>query len=351
MALQCAGVFGLALALAGCSPRQIVLDDMHGDGSVNPAEPKDAQLAPDTSCTQKNAPYTSLTFVPQPAQLLILLDRSSDMQSSFGGTTREAAAQSALVNAIETFQGKIKFGFVQFPVSQCAQGTCCADEVIGPALDNNSLMKTSVLCSDPHNSSCSGTSTDSPSNAALAKVQDYVADPKNTTNDDQYVLLVTSSEPSCTGQDQCNNALSAANALGNAGVGIFVLSVGNQPDSWSCLTQIGRKGPLPRTSKLLYSANYVSDLSDMINTIFSAIARSACTLNSSIKPPAQATLDVSIGSTSVPPADWSGQNGWSASPNKTSITLSGSACDDYLSSQDRLLIGYTLPNSCNPGWP
>jgi hypothetical protein len=346
-------VIGLALVLAGCT-EQVVLNDVWDASPSDLVVPKDTQSGSDAYCAEK---YTPLTFVPQPAQLLILLDRSSDMQSSFGSTTREAAAQNALVSAVEAFQGKIKFGFDQFPVdpavSQCAQGSCCADKVsiIDPALDNTQAMKSSILCSDPHNTSCSVASADSPSYAALATVRDYYN--ANPTTDDLYILLVTSSEPTCASEDQCSSARSAANNLGDAGVRIIVLSVGYEPELWSCLSQIGRKGSSPRASQSLYTASSVSDVGSKLNDIFSVVAQSACTMNSSIVPPSQAQLQVSIGKTPVSQTDWNNPDGWSATPNQTSITLSGSACDSYLNSQDKLLVGYACspcggPNACTP---
>jgi hypothetical protein len=343
-----AGAVGLVLALAGCT-YPIVLDDVHDAGVADAFVPKDAQSDSDASCAEK---YTLLKFVPQPAQLLIVVDRSSDMQRSFDSTTREAAAQDALASAVDAFAGKIKFGFEQFPadptVSQCTQGSCCAGSVIDPAIDNASTMKSSILCSDPKDLSCSVASTDSPSDAALAKVRDYYK--ANPTTDDLYILLVTSSEPSCAGEDQCSSARSAANDLGDENVRIIVLSVDYQPDSWSCLYQIGRRGWSPRASQLLYSANSTSDLSSYLSEIFSAVARSACTLNSDsgIVPPGQAQLLVWLGKTPVSQTDWNNQDGWSATPNQTTITLSGSACDNYLSSQDKLQVGYNACTSQRP---
>jgi hypothetical protein len=327
----------------------VVLDDVSGVDAVDANLPNDAQSVSNDACGQSSK---QLTFVPQPAMIVILLDRSLDMQFPFDGTTRQLAAQNALVSEIEAFQGKIKFGFEQFPVdpavSPCAQGSCCADKVIAPALSNYSVMKTNISCSDPRNSSCSVRIPDSPSNAALAKVRDYYK--SLTTNDDLYVLLVTSSEPSCAG-DQCFDALSAAADLGNERIRIFVLSVAYQPEPWSCLSQIARKGASPHASNSLYTANNVSDLRDALSQVFSAVAQSACTLNSSSVPPSNAKLTVSIGTAPVSPAAWDGRDGWSANSNNTIITLSGSACDNYLSLQEKLNVGYTVPDACNPGWP
>jgi len=350
-----AGAIGFALALAGCvGVDRIVLDDVHVDGSADAIVPKDAAPDSDATCNQSSTP---LPFKPQTPQLLILLDRSSDMQSSFDGTTREAAVQDALVGAIKTFQGKIKLGFEQFPVdpavSPCAPNSCCADKVVDPALNNATTMEIDIGCTDPNNTSCSVASTDSPSYAALEQARDYYkAEP--ATTDEQDILLVTSSEPSCAGaaDNPCSSALSAANDLGNLSVRIFVLSVDYQPPPWSCLSQFPRGGSSPHDS-LMYTANDSSSLGTKLNTIFSKVAQAACTLNlSSVDVPPQAGLQVSMGKDSVPQLGWTGgQDGYWANNNNTSITLSGSACNDYLISQGKLVVRYTWPIACNQGWP
>jgi hypothetical protein len=260
---------------------------------------------------------------------------------------------------VEAFEDKIKLGFGQFPVdpavSKCAPGSCCADEVgiMQPTLNNGQAVADNIRCNDPNDTSCSVASDDSPSNAALAMARDsYSAwyPPSHPTNDAQYVLLITHSEPRCAGEDQCPSARSAANDLADARVGIFVLSVDYNPDQWSsCLRQIARK----HGSQPLYPAGSVSDLGDYLDQIFTDVAESFCTLslNSGVLPPPLAQLQVSLGKRQVSPADWNGQDGWSANPDKTIITLSGSACSDYLFSPEKLIVNYTLPDACNSWWP
>ena len=59
-----------------------------------------------------------------------------------------------------------------------------------------------------------------------------------------------------------------------------------------------------------------------------------------------------MGKDSVPQLGWTGgQDGYWANNNNTSITLSGSACNDYLISQGKLVVRYTWPIACNQGWP
>jgi hypothetical protein len=351
---QCAGAIGLALALAGCT-HTLVLNDVPDAGAADAVAPSDTLAVSDATC---NPGTITLPVKPQPAQLLILLDRSSNMQKAFDGTTREAAVQDALVSEMDAFRGKIKFGFEQFPVdpavSQCPQNSCCADQVniIDPGLTNYTSLQNSIQCKDPLNNTCSVASADSPSDAALAWARDYYSAEKFNT-DVLNVLLVTSSEPSCAGMSQCHDALSAANDLGNANVSIFVLSVDYQPEPWSsCLSRIARAAS-SHDSTSLFTANSSSGIITTLYTIFAQVARAACTLNASFPPGPSAHLQVSIGSESVSQAtDWrNNSSGWSAIPDKSIITLYGSDCDNYLGSMDNLVVNYTLSDACNPGRP
>lgn len=355
--LRRAGLFGLALAFTGCTER-IVIDDGR-DGGSSDVVARDAWPTADGPCgTGATYYYQNLSPVPKTVQLLVLLDRSTSMESSFAGTTREAAAQAALITAIKNYQTKVQFGLVQFPADpaepQCGPDSCCAGPVSKPALYNLGAMTSSMQCSDPQSPGCQATIQDSPSYAALAAALALVRDslnpkdPKaNDSSVDHYVLLVTSTEPSCAADSQnvCANALNAAGDLNNAGVNIAVLSVGYQPIPGSCLYRISQYGSswatdLSTTS--WYTANSLYDLSNAVNGFVLAVAQSACTVN--INPaPNWAQLFVSIGSKTYQQTDGTNQDGWAfASPARASITLSGSACTDFVNSpgKNQLSVGY-----------
>jgi len=359
-----AGQMALALALAGCT-EQVVLKDLPSTSDAAVGS-RDAWPGSDANCGPlKNT--VRMTYEPQPAELLILLDRSTAMQAYYGSIPRETAAQNALIGAVWQYQARIKFGFEEFPSDpleyQCPQGTCCAGPVVDPSLNNYSGMSYNIQCSDAHGSGCPATSSDSPSHAALAQVREYykAKDKQSPPTNDRYVLLVTSSEPSCASEshDVCSQARTAASDLGNvAGVRIVVLSMGYQPDPNLCLSQISQKGstqPLPANTKPLYTVYNSYDLSAALTEFFSAVAQASCTLISRDAPPTlnQAQLSVSVGGRSVQPIDGSG-NGWAfGDPAGTSITFSGSACEDWVnnSQYSKPYVLYSEgPNNC-PSWP
>jgi hypothetical protein len=351
--LRHAGLLGLALFLAGCTEK-VLLDDV-----VRDAGPSDLAAAiMDSSWSPGDAycgvSYRSLYYQPQKPQVMVLLDRSVSMQASFGSGTRESAAQNALINVIQTYQTRVQFGFEQFPAdkmeSQCQSGNCCAGSVsLKPVLSNLTAMSNSILDNDQRGAGWP--STDSPSHKALAVVRDYIK--YDYTTDDQYVLLVTSSEPSCAAETPdtcCTSARNAASDLGISGVRIVVLSLGYQPDQKSCLYKISLTGSslqLPTNTKALYPVNNSDDLTTALTNFVLAVAKTACTLSTSTPPPSQAQLSVSMGMNPIQQTDGNDQDGWYfANPDRTSITFSGSACDSYVNSQDPLYIGYYACSAC-----
>jgi hypothetical protein len=335
-----AGQMALALALAGCT-KEVVLNDVRDSGFNDAATvPRDPWQWSDASCTGG----TPIKYTPQTAQVLILFDRSASMYSNFGSTStpRAELAQNALADAVTTYTSRIKFGLEVFPSdpmrSQCPQGTCCADPVsVGPAAYNASRVNNSIQCSDAHGYGCQIASSDSPSNAALARARDYYSALNPPTSDNLYVLLVTASEPSCSADSHdttCSNALSAASDLGKLPVRIIVLSVDYQPKHNSCLSQIPLNGSLdlPPNVQSLYPTTSPSDLSTALTGLFDAIAKYACTLSSLPLIPPNTDLTVSIGQDTVSPiVNANDQDGWRCTnPSCTGIKLVGSACDQWV---------------------
>ena len=360
--LRRAGEIGLALVLVSCT-QEIVLPDVH-DAGPDGGPDKDAGWNMDAYCSPG---VNSINYWPQPAQVLVLLDRSTDMQKAFSGTTREAAAQNALSNLVSAFTARIEFGFMAFPPdsmdSPCSSGVCCAGPIsVYPDTYTASKMSASILCTGARGYGCTMTSTDSPSYAALGSARDYYRS-KNPDND-AYVLLVTSSEPSCAAdsRDVCSTARNYATDLGESKIRVLVLSVGYQPEPNSCLAQISQKGSshLPQGIKALYAVNNTNDLNSTLGDIFDALSKNACTLSSlPVAPPSDAKLSVSIGQDPISQVDSVSQDGWSyASPDHTRISFNGAACTEWLdkSYDSRPYVTYPCSNcggpvACYSQWP
>jgi hypothetical protein len=356
--LRRAAAFGLALLLSGCTD-QVLINDAWDAGAPDlaptdlPPAPdlprsRDAQWHPpegvDASCSK----YQRLAYTTRSPQLVLLLDRSQSMQAAFGNTTREAAARSALLAAVSTYQARVKFGFAQFPAdsndksySECQRGYCCAGPVdVQPQTNNYTAMSGAIQCSS---SPCPTPSADSPSNAALLQAKEYFKS-KSEWWYTRFVLLLTASEPDCavaSGGDTCDSAVAAARELGNIGVGVGVISVDYQPGPNSCLTQISQSG---ETFLQAYSPRTVNALTDAVDDLVLTVAKIACTVDLDTAPPAQVTPIVSLDKDPIAEDE---QNGWSyANYAHTSITLAGAACEKYLRPPaSTLYVGY---NGCAP---
>jgi hypothetical protein len=354
--LRRAAVLVFATLLAGCT-QDIVLQDLPD------ASDRDAGTKKDTAASGGDDAWCApgwqwLGYEPRVAQLLLAFDRSAGMQTAFGGTTRAEAAESVLMDAINKYQAKVLFGFEQFPADstdpsygECQRNGCCAGSVkVKPNWNAASSISGPLQCGD-FGFPCPYPSYETASHAALQKIRDfYEARVPLKEENDHYVLLVTGSEPYCSSlpasNDACEQALDAANELGELGVRLVVLSVGYQPTSNSCLVRLsdtGSKLSVPVGMKTLYTPSGVSSLNAAITEIALTVAKTTCTMEFSDTPPDDATLVISVGQTLIPQVDSTSQNGWSfANSAHTRIILSGSACDLFVYSREaQFSAGYS----------
>jgi hypothetical protein len=361
--LRRAALLGLALGLSACT-NQFMIHDVTDDAGPDLSSGKDVAAGPtnDAYCGEFHG---HITYWPRAAQILILLDRSSAMQAAFpGSATRLAAAQSALLGAIGTYQGAVKFGFEQFPPDQndkesadCQWDSCCAGSVVvEPQPMAEPQVQRAMQCGDPSGAFCQSSGYLSASSAALERASDYVSSDywKSKSSplrpDDHYILLVTASEPACSpdsdSRDPCTSAKSAATDLGYLRARIVVISVGYSLSGRSCLVGISNTGSLltpPPGASTLYTPSNMKDLNSNVNDFVVAVSRTGCTLDSFFAPPAKATLQLYMGGATIPQVSSTDDSGWSyTDTSHTTITLSGTACDDYLASpSDDLYLGYT----------
>jgi hypothetical protein len=361
-----AAVLGLVLALAGCTER-ILLSDLWDAAGPDVASNKD--VGTPVSADGCGLKYVPLTYWPRSAQVLILFERSVAMQSSLGSTTREAAAESALMSAIGNYQAKVKFGFEQFPpdssdkaIADCQDDSCCAGSVIVEPMSNAyRSIYDPLKCADSSSAPCPTPSYESTLSAALVQARDHPAWAKKylSATEDRYALLVVASEPGCSppgdSREPCASARSTATDLSNLRVRLVVLSVGFQPAANSCLDHISETGSQvlpPASMSTLYTPTSVSSLSKDVNDFASAVAQTACTLNLDVNntpPPAQAQVQMYMGMSSITQSD---PNGWTfADASRSSITLSGWACDQFSTSQLSQLSGGYYCSTCSGSTP
>jgi hypothetical protein len=350
-------ILHLGILAASCAPRTVVLNDVPDSGAPDAALQQDA---PTDSLAQSDAPngrdamwppFPDASCFPRylhpqpPPEILIELDRSTNMQATFSSYTRMTAVQNALTNEIGVYQNSVKFGYEEFPSAeggppsgQCSN--CCAGAVtLWPTTGASAWMNNTINCIDGR-SNCKGTSTDSPSHYALQVASDFFNMSQMGQSDaDQYVMLFTSSEPSCSGQDAatvCQAARNAISGLANNHVQVYVFSVGYPPDKTGCLSDLTKVGSMTT----LVTVNDYSDLSGRLDGILHTAAASACTMTLD-GPPTNSKLDVYIGPTLVPP------DGWTYTPGaRNAITLNSTYCSQYVAAVTNDKFGVASYSTC-----
>ncbi len=339
-----AASLGLAFALGGCTETVLIRDVWDSGSKEATIDATIVSAGIDSGSCPISTYQGSLPI--QHTQLWILLDRSSSMQSSFDTTTRQAAVQTALNTTIPQYEGSVDFGFEQFPAgpndgSNCPSNRCCAGSPTPPTPSNWFDVKTLIECDGPQSPACDSPSQDSPSYAALAQLDDYFNKSGKIKATTGYILLVTSSDPSCAADSSnlCSQALNAVEDLANSfSMRTLVLNVGSPAtSSGSCLAQISRKGSglsahSGPSGQSLYTANSQADLKKAIDEIVSPIAQGACTVDLThitITNQVAVSFDNgNNGNSPVQPHDPGNPaaNGWTMSADETSITFAGSAC-------------------------
>ena len=253
-----AGIFGVALAVAGCAVSSTSPNDPKtgssgsnaggsggfgnaptgnggnagggGDfgqqpGSAATGGPRDMQVP--RGCND-----LEVEFNPVTPTVLLVIDRSGSMwDSAYGASpTRWQALYDALVgpgNALEGFAGVVRFGAMTY-TSNPAGGMCPIFRYVEPALDNFAPIKKLIDEDSPRPAFKAETPTGLALKDAIAKLGPAAVVDQGRP-DPRHIILVTDGEPdSCTtpdpqcGQDESIQALQTAFSMkiGTSVIGI-----------------------------------------------------------------------------------------------------------------------------------
>jgi hypothetical protein len=235
----------------------------------------------------------TVPLVPQPADLLVLLDRSGSMDTAFGSGTRLQAVASELTDVVTAFAEHVRFGYQELPgrqgcSGQAGAGCCASAPTVGVAADNVAAVVAAIAAASPVDGN-------TPTAAALRAADGYY-DALADGIDNRYVLLATDGAPNCTlagdlsagnpsNVGACADALAEVAALVSAGVRVIVLGVG--PDlaadttgEATCLDALAHAGGAAASpgSPGYYSASDPVELQLAIEQIFGGITRPSCVL-------------------------------------------------------------------------
>jgi hypothetical protein len=192
--------------------------------------------SPDSRCRRQKD--VSSQF--RPVDLLILLDGSETMGIGYGAGTRYGAVASTLASLVDAYEGRVHFGFMQFPgddaaCSGWAMPGCCAEQPsIGVAPDTGAVIATALKRKPTLRGS-------SPVALALRTAGAYFQG-RPPDGARRYVLLATDGMPSCTASgalsssrsgrgdaavsDACQDAIAEVKTLLGLGITTMVLAAG-----------------------------------------------------------------------------------------------------------------------------
>jgi hypothetical protein len=297
-----------------------------------------------------------LYFTPDAPQVVVVLDRSTQMYQPFSASDTEVPLNVAL-NALYTEVGAysassnpdprsqkhpaIAFSFLDFPDSDpgcSAPAGCCTTDVVRTS-SPSSFMSVAFKCETP-SSSCLA-SDRRPTAAALGKAHGFLAN--SGTSNPRYVLLITDGPPvgqcASPGFNDCTDAVSKMQGLADDGISALIIGAGAQ-NSLGCLPDLTVAAG--GTDWPYYPAPSSNELT---TAIFNALAATVCHVTLTWPPPSSANLSVALGQSAVQNDH---NNGWTYDATSGRLHLHGTSCQAYTQYGWGAL---QVLDACDPGHP
>jgi hypothetical protein len=274
-----------------------------------------------------------------PPEVLLLLDRSESMGTSFGTSTRYQTVAAVLADAVAGYAARIRFGYQELPGRQGCAGlaVCCASPpLLGVAERNQEAVVAALLAAPPL---AGGT----PLAASLAAALDYYLG-AGVAGGNRFVLLATDGSPNCTGtgalaagqtadDPACVDALAQAAALVAVGVRVIVLGVAVAPAEdtaagTGCLDRLAQAGGAAASpgSPAYYPARDPEELARALARILGALERPSCLLDLPAGVKEFLDMAVYLDGQRIPQ---SASNGWQpdTQSNPKRVRITGEYCD------------------------
>jgi hypothetical protein len=282
-----------------------------------------------------------MPLAPRPADVLVLLDRSSTMDTAFGAGSRQQALAEQLSDLVVSYQRHVRFGFMEMPgKTGCegqAGGCCVFRPLVDPALGNAAAMSVAIAEAAP-------VGGNTPTAAALLAAKIYF-DRLDDGIDNRFILLATDGVPTCTlsgalsdgtlrTSPACSDALAEVESLVSSGVKVVVLSVGSElagNTASGCLDALAHAGGAAFSpgSPGYYAAADPAQLRTEMERIFGAVGRPSCALP--LPPGAKKGLiAVYLDGQQIPEVETTLADGWCRSCSgifTTDILVTGAYCE------------------------
>ena len=295
------------------------------DGSVIPDSRELEDTTPPPPTADANCGSVTSTATRQPADVLLVLDRSGSMewstdsdQNCRAGATDCTSRWPALTSAVTTTLGNtadtIHWGLKLY--SSPGGSSCSVNAGVEVPIAATSVpdIETEIDRANPSNNT--------PTAQAIEAATAYLG----TLDDpnDKYILLATDGEPNCAPGERSNSqnvqgTLDAIAAAQAAGFPVYVIGIGPSVGNLDNFAEAGGTGNY-------YPATSPEALTDAFASISKLVA--TCTFTSDEPPPDEDNVAVYLNKSLVPQDD---ANGWSFGADTQTIILHGSACDEAMS--------------------
>ena len=325
------------------------------------AQPDDVTHDAAAASGEANCGSVQSKLEKKPADLLLVLDRSSSMTQAMDSSNscaansttcsqRWATIIASLNKVLTSSSTDLNWGLKFFSSPSTATGTggrggtattggnCNVTTGVEVPVGPGNATKIGGLISSVGNASTT------PTRAAIDAAVAYL----NTVNDgnSKYVLLATDGEPNCAsgattaagGDADLPATVTAVQNAAKAGYKVFVIGVGPEAASLTSLAEAGG-------SDKFYSALTPDDLSSALSSIVGTVAAS-CTYQLPSEPVTPDAVGVFVDKSLIPQSD---SEGWSYEPgSSTTININGTYCED-LKQGKRTQVEIFLP--CKPSDP
>lgn len=291
--------------------------------------------APATPTMDANCGATRNTAMRVPPDLLLVFDRSGSMleDPATGDDCAPAAtcpskwnqATTAVRTAVASSQTTIRWGLKLFSTN----GNGC---MVDPGVQVSTGFNTQPAIAAALAGARPSGST--PTTMAMTLAGDYLA--TLATPNPRFIVLVTDGQPTCAGGDGDGDdspaAVAAVAAQAARGYGTFVVGIATSSIAMAdtTLTQMSAAGMHPRVgTPNYYVVNNTAELVAALGKIGTQVG--SCTFSLASAPPDPSNVVVLADGKIVPKAAQPTDNGWTYGAAMTSVTLTGTYCQDVMS--------------------
>jgi len=284
----------------------------------------------------------------QPAEILIVLDRSGSMQEipsgSATGTSKWDLVVPGLNEVVTATNASVSWGLKVFPEGEgmsCAVGNVTDAIPVPIAANNATAVAAQITATTPDGN---GTPTGDAINAAVTYLKTL-----NDTNP-KFILLATDGEPSCAGRSSNANqsrtlAVKAVTDAATAGIKTVVIGVAttkasatNALNDMAVAGQMARVDADPMATKY-YLASTKDELVKSLQQITGQV--SSCVFNLTSTPPDPDNIAVKINGQKAP-QDTAHTNGWDyMGTGYKQVEVFGQWCDQ-LKAADANKVNFVL---------